>query len=81
MTPETTSEPDPDDLFVAETERKVGTMSPFFAVYRTAPCEKRYGWYCSNCDGFRTAVDTMGRIECTDCSNCHKPRQWDAAYL
>jgi hypothetical protein len=71
----------PDDLFVAEDEREIGLMSPFFAAYRTAERKDRYGWYCSNCDGVQTVMDTLGRIECTDCGNRHKPRQWDAAYL
>lgn len=77
----TATEPTPDDLYIAEDEREVGTMSPFFAAYRTEACEELYGWYCSHCDCLRTAMDTMGRIECSECSNRHKPREWDAAYL
>lgn len=81
MTTVPTSDVDPDDPYVDEDERERGLFAPFFAAYRTASCEQRYGWYCSNCDGLETVMDTMGRIECTDCGNRHRPREWDAAYL
>lgn len=81
MTPVTASNPSADEGAIARDEALVGVLAPFYALYRTDAYDRRVGWYCSNCDGVSTAMDTMGRIECTDCGNHHKARQWDAAYL
>ena len=69
------------DLHVDFTRRERGSLGPFYPAYADADADDRYGWFCSNCDGFDTAMDTMGRIECTDCGNRRKPSRWDAAYL
>ncbi|MEF8774019.1 MAG: DUF5816 domain-containing protein [Halobacteriales archaeon] len=74
-------DPVPSNLYVAEDESKSGHEGPFHAVYRTNAREERFGWYCSNCGGVDTVMDTLERIDCTDCENRHSPRTWDAAYL
>lgn len=62
-------------------ERERGSRAPFFAVYADADRTDRYGWFCANCEGFDTAMDSMGRMECNDCGNRRRPTRWDAAYL
>lgn len=59
-------------------EPTAGTEAPFYATQKD---EQRYSWLCGNCRTLGVAVGTMGRIECTDCSNTRRPTDWDAAYL
>lgn len=63
----------------AESER--GSKAPFYAAYSDEGGEDLYGWYCSNCESFDTAMDSMERLECNNCGNQKKPVRWDAAYL
>jgi hypothetical protein len=68
-----------DTLYVSTaTER--GNKAPFQIVYADAEGERRWGFFCANCDSFDTAVDSMGRIQCNHCSNFHKAEEWDAAH-
>jgi hypothetical protein len=67
-----------EDIEVHWSEQVSGTDGPFYAVYRG---ETRYDWLCGNCHTAAVAVDTMGRFECRECENTHRPSQWDAAYL
>lgn len=66
------------DVEVDWNEPAVGTEAPFYAVLRG---DERYGWLCGNCRTIEVVVDTMGRIECTDCDNARRATEWDAAYL
>lgn len=68
-------------LYIAYDESERGALAPFFVTYLDRDRQERYGWFCGNCDGFDTSMDTMGRIECTDCGNGRKASRWDAAYL
>jgi len=70
--------PDGETLYVARDEREIGSQGPFFAAYRSPDREDRFGWFCSNCEGFDTAMDTMERIVCNGCGNRHKATRWDA---
>ncbi|MFB6123477.1 MAG: DUF5816 domain-containing protein [Haloferacaceae archaeon] len=72
--------PDGEDVYVDRTVADRGSKGPFFTVYRTADREERWGYFCGNCEGFDTAMDTMARIECNDCGNVRKPEEWDAAH-
>ena len=63
----------------AESER--GSDAPFYAAYSDDDGEDLYGWFCSNCGSFDTAMDSMERLECNDCGNQKKPVRWDASYL
>jgi hypothetical protein len=69
-----------DEVYVDRSEADRGSKGPIFAVYRTADRAERWGYFCGNCESFDTAMDTMGRIECTDCGNIRKPEEWDAAH-
>lgn len=72
---------DGEEFFVDLEESDRGSRSPFCAVYRDPDREHRYGWFCTWCESFHTSMDTMGRIQCTQCENTRKPTRWDAAYL
>ena len=67
-----------ETLYVDYGEREIGSDGPFFAAYRSQDREQRYGWFCSNCEAFDTAMDPMGRIVCNECGNRHKATRWDA---
>jgi len=67
-------------VYVARDEAERGSKAPFHVVYRTDARERRYGWYCANCETFDNAMDTMGRIQCNECGNVRKPTEWDAAH-
>jgi nucleotide-binding universal stress UspA family protein/ribosomal protein S18 acetylase RimI-like enzyme len=69
---------DGEELFVNYRESEIGSESPFFVAYTDRDLDTRYGWFCSNCETFDTAMDSMGRIVCNQCGNRHKPTRWDA---
>lgn len=73
--------PEGGRLYVDFEERERASRAPFFAAYTDRDHEERYGWFCSNCEGFDTAMDAMGRVECNRCGNRRRPARWDAAYL
>lgn len=83
----TPAEPDPvtteDDetVYVDRTEATSGSIAPFHPVFSDADRESLWGYFCTNCDSTATAMDSMERIECSDCGNTRKPKRWDAAYL
>ncbi|ELZ23445.1 MULTISPECIES: DUF5816 domain-containing protein [Halosimplex] len=77
---ETKTGPDEETLYVDTEDAERGAEGPFFVVYRTPDRERRWGYFCGNCDSFRTAMDSMGRIKCNDCGNLKKPDEWDAAH-
>ncbi|WP_254545050.1 DUF5816 domain-containing protein [Halomarina pelagica] len=77
---EARTHPDGTRLFVDRGEPERGSKGPFYVVYRTDDGERRWGFFCSNCETFDTAVDSMGRIQCNVCSNLHKAEEWDAAH-
>ncbi|MES3516191.1 MAG: DUF5816 domain-containing protein [Natronomonas sp.] len=71
--------PDGQSLYLsAEAER--GNKGPFLIVYADPDGDRRWGFYCDNCESFDNAVDSMGRIQCNSCSNFHKAEEWDAAH-
>jgi hypothetical protein len=67
-------------FYIDPTTRENGSKAPFYVVYRTREGTERWGFFCSNCDSFDTAVDSMGRIQCNNCRNVHKAEEWDAAH-
>jgi len=69
---------DGDTLYINYQESEIGSEGPFFAAYTTRDLERRYGWFCSNCESVDVAMDTMGRVVCNQCGNRHKPTRWDA---
>ncbi|MGB9965181.1 DUF5816 domain-containing protein [Halobacterium hubeiense] len=71
---------DDGTFHVAEDEGERGQDGPFYVVYRTADRERRYGYYCSNCESIDVAMDSMRRIKCNDCGNFTKPDEWDSAH-
>lgn len=73
--------PNDERLYVDYDARERASLGPFYVAYADRDREERYGWFCSNCGGFEAAMDSMGRVECTDCGNRRKPSRWDAAYL
>jgi hypothetical protein len=72
--------PGGETLHVDTEERETGAEGPFYVVYRTENREHRWGYFCSNCESFDTAMDSMGRIQCNDCGNLKKADEWDAAH-
>jgi GNAT superfamily N-acetyltransferase len=73
--------PDGTRLYVDYDARERASLGPFYVAYADRDRQERYGWFCSNCEGFEAAMDAMGRVECTGCGNRRKPSRWDAAYL
>lgn len=71
--------PDGGSLYLSsETVR--GNKSPFRVVYSDPDGYRRWGFFCTNCESFDNAVDSMGRIQCNRCSNFHRAEEWDAAH-
>ncbi|WP_321111482.1 GNAT family N-acetyltransferase [Halorussus salinisoli] len=68
-------------LYVNWAESNRGSKAPFYAAYSDEDGEELYGYFCSNCESFDTAMDSMERLECNDCGNQKKPVRWDASYL
>ena len=69
------------EVYVDFEDRDIGSIGSFHRVYTDLGREERYGFFCGNCDSMATAMDAMGRIECSTCGNARKPTRWDAAYL
>jgi len=69
-----------DTVHVAFDESERGSDGPFYVAYADPDRERRYGYFCGNCEGTNVAIDTMDRMECGDCGNRRKPSRWDAAY-
>jgi ribosomal protein S18 acetylase RimI-like enzyme/ribosomal protein S27AE len=69
-----------DTVYVAFDESERGSDGPFYVAYADRDRERRYGYFCGNCEGTDVAIDTMDRMECGDCGNRRKPSRWDAAY-
>lgn len=67
-----------ETVYLDYDDSEIGSANPFFAAYTNEALETRYGWYCSNCGTFDTAMDPMGRIVCNECGNHHKATRWDA---
>lgn len=67
-------------IFVASDEGARGSDGPFRVAYADPACDRRYGWVCGHCGSLATAMDPMGRVECTDCGNRRKPTEWDPAH-
>ncbi|RXK51125.1 DUF5816 domain-containing protein [Halorientalis pallida] len=77
---ETRTTEDGEQRYVARNEAETGSKGPFFAVYTDPDRENRWGYFCSNCETFDNAMDSMGRIQCNVCSNIRKADEWDAAH-
>jgi hypothetical protein len=69
-----------DTVYVDREDTERGSKGPFYVVYAGPDREVRWGYRCGNCGSFDTAMDTMGRVECTVCRNVRKPDEWDAAH-
>jgi ribosomal protein S18 acetylase RimI-like enzyme len=74
-------EVDGGTVFLDRTTRETGSIAPFHVVYTDEADEDIYGYWCTKCEDFANAMDTMGRIQCDTCGNARKPERWDAAYL
>ena len=51
-----------------------------FLIFADEAGRDRWGFACGHCGSLDTAMDTMGRIQCTECGNQRKPDEWDAAH-
>ena len=61
-------------------EAEKGEKGPFLVVYADEDGEERWGYYCTNCETFDNAMDSMGRLQCNVCANYKKADEWDAAH-
>ncbi|AGB37546.1 DUF5816 domain-containing protein [Natronococcus occultus] len=77
---ETRSTADGDTVYVSKTDGDRGSKGPFLIAYESPEAQRRYGWFCTNCESFDNAMDSMGRIQCNRCGNFRKPTEWDAAH-
>ena len=76
----TATAPDGRTVYVDREATERGSKAPFYVVYVTDDAERRWGYFCGNCETFDNAMDSMGRIRCNACGNLRKPDQWDAAH-
>lgn len=67
-------------VYVTTDEGTRGTDGPFYVAYSDPGGNRRYGWYCGNCESFDNAMDTLGRIKCNECGNLRKATEWDPAH-
>lgn len=72
--------PDGRTLYVDREEAEKGEEGPFFVVFADREGERRWGYFCGHCETFNNAMDSMGRIQCNECSNFKRPDEWDAAH-
>ena len=72
--------PDDRTLYVDREDGDIGTKGTFYVVYLDTERERRWGFFCGNCETADTAVDSMGRVQCNVCSNRTKAEEWDAAH-
>ncbi|AFZ74901.1 DUF5816 domain-containing protein [Natronobacterium gregoryi] len=77
---QSTETEDGKTVYVSKTEGDNGSKGPFLVAYESQNGDRRYGWFCTNCESFDNAMDAMGRIKCNRCENFRKPTQWDAAH-
>ncbi|WP_049924927.1 DUF5816 domain-containing protein [Halopiger goleimassiliensis] len=75
-----TSTENGETIYVSEREGDRGSKGPFLVAYESRDAQRRYGWFCSNCESVDNAMDAMGRIKCNVCGNFRKPTEWDAAH-
>ena len=66
-------------LYVSQ-EAERGSVAPFLVVYADESGRERWGYFCTNCETFDNAMDSMGRIQCNACQNFKRPDEWDAAH-
>ncbi|MFD1588900.1 DUF5816 domain-containing protein [Halorientalis brevis] len=71
---------DGETLYVDHEAVERGSKGPFYVVYTSSSRDEKWGYFCSNCESFDTAMDAMGRIECNGCRNLRKADEWDAAH-
>jgi GNAT superfamily N-acetyltransferase len=80
----TSTTDDGQQVYLNREEVDSGTEAPFLAAYTDEEFTDQFGYYCANCGSLDTAMDDMGRVECTECSNIHAERSdeaYDDAYL
>lgn len=64
---------DGERVYIDRGQAERGAEGPFYFVFVDADARDRWGFACGGCGSLDTAMDTMGRIQCTDCGNIRKP--------
>lgn len=72
---------DGSQVFVDYDESTRGDENVFYVVYSDPDRERKWGYFCANCENLVTTMNSMGRLECGECGNVSKPTRWDAAYM
>lgn len=72
---------DGEQVYVDATTSISGSQASFAPVFTDVELENRYGFFCSNCRSLANAMDSMGRVQCSECGNVRTPTRWDAVYL
>ena len=80
MSLETSTTADGERVYIDRGRVERGADGPFYIVFADGDAHDRWGYACGSCGSLDTAMDTMGRIQCTDCGNLRKPDEWDAAH-
>jgi len=80
MSLEASTTTDGERVYVDRHRTERGAAGPFYVVFADEAGRDRWGFACGHCDSLDTAMDTMGRIQCTACGNQRKPDEWDAAH-
>jgi hypothetical protein len=80
MSLEVSTTTDGERVYVDRRRTERGATGPFYVVFADEAGCDRWGFACGHCGSLDTAMDTMGRIQCTECGNQRKPDEWDAAH-
>jgi hypothetical protein len=80
MTLEAATTPAGTEVYVDHGTVEKGSNGPFRIAFLSEDRDRRWGFFCSNCETFDNAMDPMGRIQCNVCGNVRKPDEWDAAH-
>lgn len=67
-------------VYVDPADGERGSNGAFLVAYETPDRDRRFGWFCTNCESVDNAMDAMGRIVCNRCENYRKATEWDAAH-
>ena len=69
-----------ETVYIDRRDAERGPRGTVFVAYVAPRDDKRWGFWCANCESADNAMDTMGRIECNVCGNVRKPDEWDAVH-
>ena len=80
MTLDASTTEDDERVYVDRRRAERGPTGPFHVACADDAGRERWGLACGHRGSLDTAMDTMDRIQSTECDNRRKPDEWDAAH-